>query len=222
MKNRFLHLILTTSVTMSAMNSSAQAQTKVLLHTTLGDITIKLYDETPKHKANFIKLVKEGYYDGLLFHRVISGFMIQTGDPKSRSARPGEMLGSGGPGYTIPAEILPQYYHKKGAIAAARLGDQVNPKKESSGSQFYIVQGQTFTDEQLNMLISSGKHKPFTPEQLNTYTTIGGAPHLDNEYTVFGEIIEGMDVVDKIAAVQVDMRNRPVQDIKILKATIIE
>ncbi|MBN1790866.1 MAG: peptidylprolyl isomerase [Bacteroidales bacterium] len=196
------------------------SQTIVILQTSLGDIKIKLYDETPKHKENFIKLVQQGYYNGLLFHRVIPSFMVQAGDPNSRNARPGQPLGDGGPNYTIPAEFNAQYFHKKGAVAAARKGDDINPNKESSGSQFYIVQGRTLTAGQLAGLEKSAKHLPFTPEQLDAYSTQGGTPHLDNAYTVFGEVIEGMEVVDLISAVKTNERNRPFTDVKILKAYI--
>lgn len=199
-----------------------QAQTIVVFNTTAGDFKIRLYDETPLHKENFIKLVKQGYYNGILFHRVIPAFMIQTGDPNSRNARPGQTLGDGGPGYTIPAEFLPQFFHKKGAIAAARQGDQVNPQKKSSGSQFYIVQGQPLTKAQLDALVQSNRHQPFSDEQIESYTTTGGTPHLDDNYTVFGEVFEGLDIIDKIAAEQTDPRNRPVNDIKIIKAFLQE
>lgn len=195
--------------------------TKVLLKTSMGDITIALYDETPLHKENFIKLVNDKYYDGVLFHRIIQNFMIQTGDPESKNAKAGQMLGNGGPGYTIPAEFVPECYHKRGAVAAARMGDNVNPKKESSGSQFYIVDGQVFNTAMLNRVIQMTK-KTFSQEQINTYTSIGGAPHLDGDYTVFGEVISGMEVVDKIAAQAKDGRDRPVQDIKIISAEVLK
>lgn len=195
--------------------------TKVLLKTSMGDITIALYDETPLHKENFIKLVNDKYYDGVLFHRIIQNFMIQTGDPESKNAKAGQMLGNGGPGYTIPAEFVPECYHKRGAVAAARMGDNVNPKKESSGSQFYIVDGQVFNTAMLNRVIQMTK-KTFSQEQINTYTSIGGAPHLDGDYTVFGEVISGMEVVDKIAAQAKDGRDRPIQDIKIISAEVIK
>lgn len=213
----FLFISLTTIIT-----SMTNAQTIVVFQTTAGDMKIKLYDETIKHKENFIKLVKQGYYDGILFHRVIPQFMIQTGDPNSKSSQPGQSLGNGGPGYTIPAEFYPQYFHKKGALAAARLGDQVNPQKESSGSQFYIVQGQLYNDSQLDAMVSAGKHLPFSTAQRLAYTTIGGTPHLDNAYTVFGEVVEGLDIVDKISEVPTDQRNRPISDIKIIKAYLSE
>ncbi|MDR1758684.1 MAG: peptidylprolyl isomerase [Bacteroidales bacterium] len=198
-----------------------QDMTKILLETSLGNITIALYNETPLHRDNFIKLVKEHYYDGLLFHRVIPQFMIQGGDPSSKNAPAGQPLGQGGPGYTIPAEIQPTLYHKRGAVAAARMGDQVNPTKASSGSQFYIVDGRVFPTEQLEKT-RTATGAPFTNEQKNVYSTIGGAPHLDGAYTVFGEVISGMDVVDKIAAQPKDRMDRPQKDIVIRKATILE
>jgi len=202
--------------------SIMQAQTIAVFQTTAGDFKIKLYDETPLHSQNFTKLVNGGYYDSILFHRVIAGFMIQAGDPNSRTATSEKPLGDGGPGYTIPAEFLPQLFHKKGAVAAARLGDQMNPTKSSSGSQFYIVQGQVLTADQLDMLVKSGRHMPFSDAEKTIYTTIGGTPHLDANYTVFGEIIEGLDVIDKIAAAATDQRNRPLSDIRIVKAFIEE
>lgn len=186
----------------------------VLIKTSFGNMKVKLYNETPQHRDNFIKLVKDSFYKDLLFHRVIAGFMIQGGDPDSRNAAPEKQLGMGGPGYTVPAEILPQFHHKKGALSAARLGDNMNPTKKSSGSQFYVVQGQKYTVEQLQQM-EPYKGKKFTPEEIETYTTIGGTPHLDGQYTVFGEVVEGLDVIDKIAAVQTDPRtNRPVSDVK--------
>ncbi|MDR3046105.1 MAG: peptidylprolyl isomerase [Bacteroidales bacterium] len=196
------------------------AMTKVLIKTSLGDIKIALYNETPLHRDNFIKLVNNKFYDGVLFHRIIQGFMIQTGDPDSKKAPKAQMLGNGGPGYTIPAEFVSGLFHKRGAVAAARMGDNVNPKKESSGSQFYIVDGKQFPYEQLERMSASGY--PMNADQKNIYATIGGAPHLDGAYTVFGEVIEGMDIVDKIAAQPKDNRDRPSTDIKILEATIIE
>ncbi len=199
-----------------------QAQTIVIFLTTAGDIKIMLYDETPKHKANFIQLVQKNFYDDILFHRVIPEFMIQAGDPNSRNARPGETLGDGGPGYTIPAEFFPHYYHKKGALAAARLGDLVNPNKESSGSQFYIVQGRVYTNLELDALVNSSRHLPFTLEQRQSYTTLGGTPYLDNAYSVFGEVIEGLEIVEKIASSPTDQHNRPIADIKINKAYLSE
>ncbi|MBR4536792.1 MAG: peptidylprolyl isomerase [Bacteroidales bacterium] len=195
--------------------------TKVLLKTSMGDIVIALYDETPLHKENFIKLVNDKYYDGVLFHRIIQNFMIQTGDPESKTAKPGQMLGNGGPGYTIPAEFVPGLYHKRGAVAAARMGDNVNPKKESSGSQFYIVDGRVFSTNDLNRVIQM-TGKTYSMDQIKDYTSIGGAPHLDGDYTVFGEVVSGMEIVDKIAAQQKDGRDRPIEDIKIISAEIIK
>lgn len=187
--------------------------TMVIISTDLGEMKAVLYNETPLHKENFIKLAKEGYFDGCLFHRVIDGFMIQGGDPDSKTAKPGQMLGQGGPGYTIPAEFKQELIHKKGALAAARMADQVNPQKASSGSQFYIAQGKSYTENELNML-SSRMGKAFNKQQIEAYTTVGGVPFLDYEYTVFGEVVEGLEVIDKIAAVEKDRRDRPVQDIK--------
>jgi len=196
--------------------------TMVQIETTFGNITIILYNDTKLHKENFIKLVREGYYDGLLFHRVIPDFMIQTGDSDSKTAVPGQALGSGGPAYTIPAEFFPSYFHKRGAVAAARMADNVNPEKASSASQFYIVQGTVCTRSLLSTLERTGKHLPFTEEQIKIYTSIGGTPQLDNFYTVFGEVTEGLDIVQKISMVLRDPRNRPITDIKIIKAYILE
>ncbi len=193
---------------------------KMQIETRYGTIVIKLYNETPKHRDNFIKLVKEGYYDGTIFHRVINQFMIQGGDPDSKNAKTNQALGSGGPGYTVPAEFVSKYFHKKGAIAAARLGDGGNPKKESSGSQFYIVQGKPYSNAELdNMETMMGKK--FTPEQRLAYSTIGGTPHLDGSYTVFGEVIKGLDVIDKIASVKTAPGDRPVEDI-VMKIKMIQ
>jgi len=192
----------------------------VKIETTQGNIVVKLYNETPKHRDNFIKLVKEGVFNDLLFHRVIKEFMIQGGDPNSCGAKPGQMLGDGGLGYTIPAEFVPSLYHKKGALAAARQGDQVNPAKESSSCQFYIVQGKVWNPRELNM-IEQRYGKKFTPEQVEAYTTLGGTPFLDGDYTVFGEVVEGLDVIDKIAAVPCGPMDRPVEDVK-MKMSIIE
>ena len=186
----------------------------IVIATTLGDIEILLYDDTPLHKENMIKLIKEGFYDDQLFHRVIKNFMIQGGDPHSAGAPKGQRLGTGGPGYRIPAEFHDHYFHKKGALAAARQGDSVNPEKESSGSQFYLVDGQVFSKDQLIMLQSSGKQPPFTPEQIEAYTTLGGAPHLDGSYTVFGEVTAGLHIIDSIASVKTDNYDRPINDIE--------
>ncbi|MBP5401486.1 MAG: peptidylprolyl isomerase [Bacteroidales bacterium] len=218
-----------TAATPTTENQNDQTQikrdmenlTKVLIKTSEGDITIALYDNTPKHKENFIKLVNDGFYNGVLFHRIIQGFMIQTGDPESKGAPAGKMLGNGGPGYTIPAEFKPENYHKRGAVAAARQGDQVNPTKASSGSQFYIVDGKPFNSN-LMAQISYQYGKSFTEEQRKVYETIGGAPFLDGDYTVFGEVVEGMDVVDKIAAKPKDRYDRPTTDVKILSTEILK
>ncbi len=194
----------------------------VLLQTNYGDIVLRLYDSTPLHRDNFLKLVKTGYYDSALFHRVIQNFMIQGGDPNSKHAKPGEPLGNGGPGYKIPAEFRATLFHKKGVIAAARDN---NPEKASSGSQFYIVQGRIFTDAGLDSIETfrlNGRKIPV--EQREVYKTIGGTPHLDQNYTVFGEVVKGLDVVDKIAEVQTSKgqdRDRPLPDVKILKAKLI-
>lgn len=200
-------------------NNDEVSGIKALIETDYGDITIILYDETPLHRDNFIKLANDGFYDGVLFHRVIEDFMIQTGDPESKDAKPGEPLGRGGPGYTIEAEIVEGIFHKKGALAAARQGDQVNPERRSSGSQFYIVQGRVFAQQELDMF-EERLGKPFTTEQRKVYTTTGGVPHLDNQYTVFGEVIEGMEIIDKIAAVETNAQDRPVEDVRIKKITI--
>ena len=200
--------------------SNAQS-TKVLIKTSMGDITVMLYDDTPMHKDNFIELVNKKFYDGLLFHRIKDGFMIQGGDPKSKDAKPGERLGSGSPGYTIPAEFRPHHIHKKGALATPRQGDQTNPQRASNGSQFYIVHGQTWTPDQLNAVQSRGKFK-YTEEQIKLYTEKGGYAPLDYAYTVFGEVTSGLDIVDKIAALKTDQAMRPLKDVKILSMKIIK
>lgn len=194
--------------------------TMVLISTNYGDMKAILYNETPLHRDNFIKLVKEGYYDGTLFHRVIDGFMIQGGDPDSKTAKPKQMLGQGGPGYTIPAEFKQKLIHKKGALAAARMGDNVNPQKASSGSQFYIAQGKRYTSEELNML-QARMGKQFNQTQKDAYVNEGGVPFLDYEYTVFGQVIEGLEVIDKIAKVQKDRYDRPMEDVK-MTISIVE
>ena len=243
---------------------------KATLHTTEGDITLRLYDETPLHRDNFIRLAKEGYFDGTLFHRVIRDFMIQGGDPDSKNAPKGKQLGAGGPDYTIEAEIKPNLYHKRGALCAARLGDEVNPNKESSGSQFYIVWGDTYKPAQLKQMEKQMKqnqvtitfndlvtyHKDeimemrrnrdraglqemqeklmkeaqdickanpvgFSKEQTEAYTTVGGTPFLDGEYTVFGEVESGMDVVEAINAVDTDRADRPTDDLA-MKVSVVE
>lgn len=253
-------------------NMANDNATLVKIETTMGDITVKLYDETPKHKENFIKLVKEGVYDSTLFHRVIKNFMIQAGDPTSKTASATDTLGSGDVGYTIPAEFNPKFFHKRGVLAAARQGDDVNPNKESSGCQFYIVTGRKFSEAQMinmenqmnearldtvfqalarkhmkeiykmrkandmeglmelqdsleNQARKEVAKEPalkFTPEQIKAYTTVGGAPHLDGSYTVFGEVVDGMNVVAEIETAKTNRQDRPKQDIHILKATVVE
>ena len=198
----------------------------VLMQTTMGDMVIRLSDSTPLHRDNFLKLVKVGFYDSLLFHRVIKNFMIQGGDPNSKRAEAGKPLGDGSLGYTVPAEFRKTLFHKKGALAAARMGDNINPAKESSGSQFYIAQGKVFTDAGLDSVETfrlNGRKIP--AEQREVYKTIGGTPHLDQGYTVYGEVVKGLDVVDKIAAVQTSRgqdRDRPLQDVRIIKAKLIK
>ena len=253
-------------------NKDMNEETKLKIETTAGDIIVKLYNETPKHRENFIKLARNGTYEGTLFHRVIKDFMIQAGDPDSKDAPKGKMLGAGDVGYTIPAEfVYPKYFHKRGALSAARQGDQVNPEKASSGCQFYIVTGKVYGDSTLldmeaqmnNMRFNNAfnalaaKHAKeiykmrrnndqeglmnlqdsliaqvekqmagqpefrFTLEQVKAYTTVGGTPHLDGEYTVFGEVVEGMDVVDKIQQVKTDRNDRPEEDVKIKKVEVL-
>ena len=198
----------------------------VLMQTTMGDIIIRLSDSTPLHRDNFLKLVKVGYYDSILFHRVIKDFMIQGGDPNSKRTTAGQPLGNGGPGYTVPAELRKTLFHKKGAIAAARMGDNANLTKASSGSQFYIVQGKVFTDAGLDSVETfrlNGKKIP--AEQRAVYKTIGGTPHLDQGYTIYGEVVKGLDIIDKIAAVQTSKaqdRDRPLQDVRIIKMKLIK
>ena len=189
--------------------------------TTEGVMLVKLYNQTPLHRDNMVKLVKEGYYDGLLFHRVIKSFMIQGGDPDSKNAKPGQMLGQGGPGYTVPAEIIDSLIHKKGALAAARMGDQINPTKASSGSQFYIVQGRPFNENELNSMSARSGIK-YNDAQKQLYATLGGVPHLDGGYTVFGELVTGFDVLDKIGNTQTGAGDRPVKEMKIIKAKILD
>lgn len=187
----------------------------VEIKTDLGKIHLLLYEQTPKHRDNFIKLVKKGYYNKTLFHRVIDKFMIQGGDPSSKTAVAGQALGDGDIGYTIPAEFLPTLFHRKGAVAAARDN---NPEKASSGAQFYIVQGRVWNDEDLQKQIDRGHARAperfYTDDQKQVYKTIGGTPHLDGNYTVFGQILDGYDVVDAIARQARDARDRPLKDIR--------
>ena len=273
-------LICLAFIALTACNAGSKRQTNhhmenekrtlVKLETTMGNITVALYNETPKHRDNFIKLVKEGVYDSTLFHRVIKQFMIQAGDPDSKNASDTAMLGSGDVGYTIPAEFNPKFFHKKGVLAAARQGDDVNPEKASSGCQFYIVTGRKFTEPQLlgmenkineqreealfdslarqhmkeiykmrkagdnagllelqdtleaqaRELTDKEEKFRFTPEQIKAYSTIGGAPHLDGSYTVFGEVTEGMEVVENIEIAKTNRADRPIENIRILKASI--
>jgi len=190
----------------------APTECLVEVETPFGNMLIRLFDETPKHQENFQKLVQEGFYDSLLFHRVIDGFMVQGGDPNSRDAKPGARVGSGGPGYTIAAEFSDTLIHLKGRLAAARQPDRVNPKKNSSGSQFYIVHGRTFTDRELDQLQAQSGNR-YSPAQREAYKTIGGYPPLDGNYTVFGQVIEGLEVIDEIAKVKKLPGDRPREDV---------
>ncbi len=192
----------------------------VEIETSFGKMTVLLYDSTPQHRDNFIKLAEDKFFDDLLFHRVIQGFMVQGGDPDSRNARKGARLGMGGPGYTLPAEFVDSLVHVKGVLSAARMGDQVNPEKKSSGSQFYIVQGGPVTEETLS-IIEARKGFRYTKAQREAYAKLGGTPHLDRDYTIFGKVIEGMDVIDKIAAVKKDRSDRPLEDVK-MKIRVIK
>ena len=210
-----------------AMTVTAQDKAvRVKMETSLGDIVVRLYDETPIHRDNFVKLVKEGYYDGTLFHRVIKNFMIQGGDPNSKGASADADLGTGSPDYTLEAEIREGLYHKRGALAAARKGDEVNPERRSSGSQFYIVWGRTYSPRQMEFLVEKMKMEHpetggLTEQQQQIYSTVGGTPHLDGQYTVFGEVEEGLDVVEKIQNAPTGMGDRPVDDI-VVKMVVLE
>ena len=211
------------------MPSELLAQTKnteVLFETTEGNIRIALYDETPQTRDNFLKITKMGVYDSLLIHRVIKDFMIQSGDTNSKHAKPGQLLGTGDFDYTTEAEFrLPQIFHHRGVVAMARESDKVNPERRSSACQFYIVWGRVFNDLQIAKIqekldsATQGQVK-LAPEMIEVYKTIGGTPHLDGQYTVFGEVVEGMDVVEKIQGVKTDKNDRPLEDIRILKATV--
>lgn len=260
---------------MSENKTAASADTtsvKVQVETTMGTFTVLLYGDTPLHRDNFVKLVNEGFYNGTLFHRIIDQFMIQAGDPDSKNARHGQRLGAGGPGYTIEAEIkYPRHFHKRGALAAARQGDQVNPQKRSSGSQFYVVTGRRYMPQQLDAMqqqlrgqqlqstfnslaaqhmdeirnmqatgdssglkalqdtlikqteaIVEADPLRLTPEMEKAYTEVGGTPHLDAAYTVFGEVTDGMDVIDKIEKVETDPSDRPVEDVKIISMKVLK
>lgn len=193
--------------------------------TTKGTLVLRLYDATPLHRDNFLKLVKGHYYDSLLFHRVIEGFMIQSGDPDSKRAAPGKPLGDGGPAYTIPAEFTPSLFHRKGVLAAARESDSINPAKASSASQFYIVQGKKYTDAGLDSLETNRLKRKIPADQREVYKTTGGTPWLDMAYTIFGELVKGLEVVDKIAAVPTSKatdKDRPLEDVRILKARLVK
>ena len=253
-------------------NQNMDQETLVKVETSMGDIVVKLYNETPLHRDNFIKLVKQGTYEGTLFHRVINNFMIQAGDPDSKGAPKGKMLGSGDVGYTVPAEfVFPKLFHKRGVLAAAREGDDTNPQRASSGCQFYIVTGRVFSDStllrmeqqrnqarlnrafdtlarqhmkeiyklrkandqdklmdlqdsllaQAEAIVTKEPEFRYEAQHVQAYTTIGGTPHLDGEYTVFGEVVEGMDVVDRIQKVKTDRSDRPEEDVVIKKMTLL-
>ena len=211
------------------MVCSAKGQTstsEVLLETTAGNIRIALFDETPQHRDNFLKLIQEQVYDSLLFHRVIKDFMIQAGDLHSKHAQPGQRLGSGDFNYTVEAEFrLPKIFHRRGMVAMAREGDRVNPEQRSSACQFYIVWGRVYNDAGLVKVqerldrTTQGRVQ-LTPEMQEVYKTVGGVPHLDGQYTVFGEVVEGLDVVDRIQQSATDEYDRPLKDIRILRATV--
>lgn len=217
-------LLFVFSISFSQKDSTIRKKDRkrdVLIQTSMGDMTIRLSDSTPLHRDNFLKLVKVGFYDSVLFHRVIKDFMIQAGDPESRRAADGVGLGNGGVGYTVPAEFRTTLFHKKGVIAAARTGDNVNPQKASSGCQFYIVKGKIFTDAGLDSLETGRLKRKLPVAHREVYKTIGGTPHLDQGYTVFGEMIKGFEIIDKIAAVQTS-RDRPVENVRIIKAKLIK
>lgn len=208
-------------------NAKKPQKPRVEFQTTMGTFVVTLFNETPLHRDNFLKLVREGYYDGLLFHRVIRDFMAQTGDPDSREAPAGKRLGEGGPGYTLPAEIDPFLYHWRGAVAAAREPDNVNPERRSSGSQFYIVWGKVQTPEDLSAVNEVIKENTngateITPERYQVYRSQGGTPHLDGQYTVFGEVTSGLKVIKKMQAVKTDRNDRPLEDVRIIKARVLE
>lgn len=194
--------------------------------TTAGTMVLRLSDSTPLHRDNFLRLVKSNYLDSMLFHRVIEGFMIQSGDPESIRARARVPLGNGGPGYTLPAERVPSLFHKKGALAAARQGDNVNPERRSSGSQFYLVQGRTFTDAQMDSIeVARLQGRKIPAERREYFRTLGGTPQLDGNYTVFGEVVRGLEVIDKIAATETSKgadRDRPLQDVRILEVKLVK
>ncbi len=210
MKKTLLAAIALIAFTTAFAQTPKQKSTTILIETEYGNMTAVLYNDTPLHRDNFLKLIKQGWYNGSIFHRVINKFMIQGGGKGSQM---------NDPGYTIPAEFVPAHFHKKGALAAARKGDQGNPKKASSGSQFYIVQGMVLNNQQLD-IFEKQTGKKVSPERRKVYTTIGGTPHLDDDYTVFGEVIKGLEVIDKIAAVQTGAGDKPLKDVK-MKITVI-
>ena len=219
-------ILLSLSFIIFHLSFSEAQTTEVLLETTMGNIRISLYDETPLTRDNFLKITKMGIYDSLLFHRVIKDFMIQSGDTNSKHAKPGQLLGTGDFDYTTEAEFrLPQIFHRRGVVAMAREGDKENPERRSSACQFYIVWGKIFDDARIAKVqeridsATQGSVK-LTPEMIEVYKTVGGTPHLDGQYTVFGEVVEGMDVVEKIQQVQTDKNDRPLENIRILKATV--
>ena len=219
--------MITSLLLLFCANISAQERAEVELETTEGNIRIALFNETPQHRDNFMKLVRMEFYDSLLFHRVIKDFMIQGGDLNSRHAKPGQLLGEGELDYTIEPEFrLPQIYHRRGVIASARESDKVNPERRSGAAQFYIVWGKVYDDRRLASVqerldsATNGQVK-LTPEMIETYKTVGGTPHLDGQYTVFGEITEGLDVVDRIQQMETDKNDRPLKDVRILRVKII-
>ena len=222
------HLLIPIALLLLSLSAQAQdKRTEVLLETTQGNIRIALYNETPKHRDNFLELVRTHFYDSLLFHRVIDEFMIQGGDPTSKHAEPGQRLGRGELDYTIEPEFcLPLHYHRRGVVAAAREPDRINPQRRSGACQFYIVWGRPLTDAQIRRVqerldtLTQGQ-TVITPEMIQTYKTVGGTPHLDGQYTVFGEVTEGLDVVDGIQHMAVDKYYRPYTDVRILRATIL-
>ena len=219
-------ILLSLSFLIGHLSLSVAQSTEVLFETTAGNIRIALYDETPQTRDNFLKITKMGVYDSLLIHRVIKDFMIQSGDTNSKHAKPGQLLGTGDFDYTTEAEFrLPQIFHRRGVVAMARESDKVNPERRSSACQFYIVWGKTYDDKRLAKVqerldsATQGQVK-LTPEMMEVYKTVGGTPHLDGQYTVFGEVVEGMDIVEKIQGVKTDKNDRPLEDIRILKATV--
>jgi len=205
---------LTSFFFLSSFASAQEVKNEQLIkiETSMGDMIIKLYNETPAHRDNMIKLIKEGFYQDQLFHRVIKEFMIQGGDPHSKGAEKGQRLGSGGPGYTVPAEFHKDLIHKKGALAAARKGDSVNPEKASSGSQFYLVHGKVLSPEEIEFLKQRGVAS-FSEESAEIYMTLGGTPHLDGSYTIFGEVVKGLEIIDSIAYCPTDAYDRPIEDV---------